>query len=97
VGAPASTSSLSLDATGTPGEVDVTRNGGDDDVITSTCTETSPTSYTCAGVTATYTVTVSFSSPSRFPSNGKLKVQATFRGNEVLKSRKSSQRTAGTK
>jgi hypothetical protein len=74
--------------TGCAGTVAVTVKAGRKTIST----RTDELSKACA-----YTVTVSFSSRSRFPSNGKLKVQATFRGNEVLKARKSSTKTAGTK
>jgi hypothetical protein len=55
-------------------------------------TRTDELSKTCV-----YSVKVSFKTRARFPANGKLKVQATFRGNEVMQAKKSSAKTAGTK
>jgi hypothetical protein len=55
-------------------------------------TRTDDLSKTCA-----YSVTVTFTNKKRFPSNGKLKFQASFRGNIALQAKRSSTKTVSTK
>lgn len=55
-------------------------------------TRTASLSKTCS-----YSVTVTFTNKKRFPSNGKLKFQASFRGNIALQAKQSSTKTASTK
>jgi Ca2+-binding RTX toxin-like protein len=55
-------------------------------------TRTASLSKTCS-----YSVTVTFTNKKRFPSNGKLKFQASFRGTIALQAKRSSTKTASTK